>query len=276
EQAPDGPVPTPGGPLSYLHWGPIIAGAVAASASSFVLISFAAAIGLALLSPSPTWRDTSVALTVLTGLWLLLVALGSFGLGGYVAGRVRSTWATKPDEVEFRDGLHGLLAWALAVVLGAFLSLMTALSYGALGSSTVQRAPQGEPAYLAYEVDRLFRSDRRPNAPDPELRAEAGRVLMAGAGRELGNDDRAYLVRLVTARTGLEAPEGDRRVGEVLNETRQAARRARAASVVIGFMTAASLALGAASAWFAAGLGGRHRDQAISPPMRWSWRRRPV
>ena len=274
EPAPDGPVPTPGGPLSYLHWGPIIAGAVAASASSFVLISFAAAIGLALLSPSPTWRDTSIALTVLTGLWLLLVALGSFGLGGYIAGRVRSTWATKPDEVEFRDGLHGLLVWALAVVLGAVLSLMTALSYAALGSSTVQRAPQGEPAYLAYEVDRLFRSDRRPNAPDPELRGEAGRVLMAGAGRGLGNDERAYLVRLVTARTGLEAPEADRRVGEVLNETRQATRRARAASVIIGFMTAASLALGAAAAWFAAGVGGRHRDQAISPPMRWSWRRR--
>jgi hypothetical protein len=41
-------------------------------------------------------------------------------------------------------------------------------------------------------------------------------------------------------------------------------------------MMAASLALGAASAWFAAGVGGRHRDQAISPPMRWTWRRGPV
>jgi hypothetical protein len=276
EQAPDGPVATPGGPLSYLHWGPIIAGATATAASSFVLMSFATAVGLALLWPSPTWRDTSVALTALTGLWLLLVALGSFGLGGYIAGRVRSTWATKPDEVEFRDGLHGLLVWAVAVVLGGILSLMTALSYAALGSSTVQRSAQGEPTFLAYEVDRLFRSDRRPNAPDPELRAEAGRLLMAGTGHELANNDRAYLVRLVIARTGLEAPEADRRVGEVINETRQAARRARAASVVIGFMTAASLALGAASAWFAAGVGGRHRDQAISPPMRWSWRRRSV
>jgi hypothetical protein len=275
-QAPDGPVATPGGPLSYLHWGPIIAGATAAAASSFVLMSFATAVGLALLSPSPTWRDASVALTALTGLWLVLVALGSFGLGGYIAGRVRSTWATKSDEVEFRDGLHGLLVWALAVVLGAVLSLITALSYAALGSSTVQRSPQGEPAILAYEVDRLLRSDRRPNAPDPELRAEAGRILMAAAGRELTNGDRAYLTRLVAARTGLEVPEADRRVGEVLSDSRQAVRRARAASVVIGFMMAASLALGAASAWFAAGVGGRHRDQAIPPPLRWTWRRRPV
>src|SRR6185295_14232722 len=27
-----GPVPTPGGPLSYIHWGPVIAGAVLAAA----------------------------------------------------------------------------------------------------------------------------------------------------------------------------------------------------------------------------------------------------
>jgi len=245
------------------------------AASWFVLMSFAAALGLALVSPSPTWRDTSIALTTLTGLWLSLVALGSFGLGGYIAGRVRSTWSTKPEEVEFRDGLHGLLVWALAVVLGAVLSWMTALSYTALGTSTVQRPAQGEPAFLAYEVDRLFRSDRRPNAPDPELRAEAGRILMAGAGRrELTGDERAYLVRLVAARTGLEAQEADRRAGEVLSETRQAARQARATSVIIGFMIAASLALGAAAAWFAAGVGGRHRDQAISPPLRWTWPRR--
>jgi hypothetical protein len=275
QQPPEGPAPAPGGPLSYLHWGPIVAGATAATASSFVLMSFAVALGLSLLSPSPTWRDTSIALTALTGLWLLLVALGSFGLGGYVAGRVRSTWSTKPEEVEFRDGLHGLLVWALAVILGAVLSWMTALSYVALGSSTIQRSPQGEPTFLAYEVDRLFRSDRRPNAPDPELRAEAGRILMAGAGRrELTADERIYLVRLVGARTGLEAADADRRTGEVLNETRQAARQARAISVILGFMTAASLALGAAAAWFAAGVGGRHRDRAISPPLRWTWPRR--
>jgi hypothetical protein len=152
---------------------------------------------------------------------------------------------------------------------------MTAVSYATLGTSTVQRSAQGEPAFLAYEVDRLFRSDRPPNAPDPELRAEVGRILMAGAGRrELTGDERAYLVRLVAARTGLEAQAADRRAGEVLNETRQAARQARATSVIIGFMVAASLALGAAAAWFAAGVGGRHRDQAISPPLRWTWPRR--
>ena len=274
----EGPIPTPGGPLSYIHWGPVSAGAIAAAAVWFVLMTFASAVGLATLSPSPTWRDTSIALALLSGVWLLLVALGSFGLGGYLAGRVRSSWATSEDEVEFRDGAHGLLVWALAVVIGALLTWATATALASVsaGTTTVMRPTQGEPAFLAYELDRLFRSDRRPERADPEARAEAGRIIMTGAGRrDIGAEDRAYLVRLVTARTGLAPADAERRVSEVVAQARQAARRARASSVVIGFMTAASLAVGAAAAWFAAGIGGRHRDRAISPPLRWSWRRRP-
>jgi len=256
----------------------VSAGAIAAAAVWFVLMTFASAVGLATLSPSPTWRDTSIALALLSGVWLLLVALGSFGLGGYLAGRVRSSWATSEDEVEFRDGAHGLLVWALAVVIGAVLTwaTATALTSVSAGTTTVMRPTQGEPAFLAYELDRLFRSDRRPERADPEARAEAGRIIMTGVGRrDIGAEDRAYLVRLVTARTGLAPADAERRVSEVVAQARQAARRARASSVVIGFMTAASLAVGAAAAWFAAGIGGRHRDRAISPPLRWSWRRTP-
>jgi hypothetical protein len=45
----EGPVPTPGGPLSYIHWGPVVAGAVAAAAVWFVLMTFASAVGLAII-----------------------------------------------------------------------------------------------------------------------------------------------------------------------------------------------------------------------------------
>ena len=74
----------------YISWGAVIAGAIAASALTFVLITFGAAIGLAIASPSATWRDTSVALSLLSGLWLLLTAVASFALGGYLAGRLRA------------------------------------------------------------------------------------------------------------------------------------------------------------------------------------------
>src|SRR5262245_7871645 len=110
----DGPVPTPGGPLSYIHWGPVIAGAVAAAAVALVLHAFGGAIGLAVSSTAPTWRDASFALVLLSGLYVMLVALVSYAIGGYLAGRVRSSWKTSDDEIEFRDGTHGILVWALA------------------------------------------------------------------------------------------------------------------------------------------------------------------
>jgi hypothetical protein len=273
----DGAVPTPGGPLSYIHWGPVIAGAIVAAATSFVLMTFAGAVGLSIASPSPTWRDTSIGLAVLSGFWVLVTVVGSMALGGYLAGRVRSTWTTSADEIEFRDGVHGLLVWALAVVIGGLLAWGTASAITAVRSSiaTADRPTTGEPAFLALELDRLFRSERRPERADPDARAEAGRIILTGIGRrDVTTDDRAQLVRLVAARTGLAQPEADRRVAQSLQEARQAARRIRASGVIVGFMAAASLAAGAAAAWAAAGIGGKHRDQAVSPPLRWEWRRR--
>src|SRR4051812_40031074 len=271
----DGPVPTPGGPLSYIHWGPIIAGALAAAAVSFVLMTFASVIGLALASPSPTWRDTSAALALLSGVWILVVAIGSFALGGYLAGRVRSSWATTPDEIEFRDGAHGLLVWALAVVLAGLLTWATSSAVTAISATntTAQRPAAGEPSFLAYELDRLFRSERRPDTVDPDARAEAGRILMTGLGRrEMAADDRTYLTRVVSARTGLNANDAGQRVSQVVAESRQANRQARAGAIIMGFMTGASPPAGAAAAWFAAEIGGRHRDQSINPPLRFGWR----
>ena len=271
----DGPIPTPGGPLSYIHWGPVIAGAVLAAASAFVLMTFAASVGLAVASPSPTWRDASIALAILSGLWILLVAIGSFAVGGYLAGRVRSTWSTSADEIEFRDGAHGLLVWALAIVIGGFLTWATATTLSSVTAvgATQSRVTAAEAA-LAYELDRLFRTDKRPEAVDQETRAEAGRILLRGLGRDMPAEDRTYLNRLVAARTGLAPADAERRVTQVITEARQAARRTRASGIIVGFMTAASLAAGAVAAWLAAGVGGRHRDQSISPPMRWDWRRR--
>src|ERR1700733_14875462 len=73
----------------HFSWGAILAGAIAAAALAFVLDSFGLALGLAVSSASPTWRDTSFALVLLSGLYLLLVALASYGLGGCVACRMR-------------------------------------------------------------------------------------------------------------------------------------------------------------------------------------------
>jgi len=260
-----GPIPTPGGPLSYIHWGPGIAGAIVAAATSFVLMSFASAVGLMVASPSPTWRDASVWLAVLSGVWILVVAVGSFALGGYLAGRVRSTWKASEHEVEFRDGMHGLIAWAIGVMLGAVLLALTASTFAAGNAASPPRDTAGAPSFLAFELDRLF----RPEAAGPELRGEAARIIMRGLGRtELPAADRAQLVRIASSVSGLAAPEAERRVGQVLTDARNAASQARKSAVILGFSVAAALAAAAAAAWIAAGIGGKHRDEEFSPPMR--------
>ena len=259
----------------YLHWGPIVAGAIVAAATSFVLLSFAAGMGLAVASPSSTWRDTSSTVALLGGLWLLLTSLASFGLGGYLAGRLRERWSeAAPEAVEFRDGIHGLLVWGLAIVLGAILAVSTARTVPGHADATAATASTttAEPL-LAFELDRLFRSDRTPADPvnDPELRAQAARIMTAGAGHSgMAAEDRAYLIHLVEVRTGLAQLDATARVDQTIGQANQAIARARRGAVILAFMIACSLLLGVAAAWLAAALGGQHRDGAVHHEF---WRR---
>ena len=258
---------------SFLQWTPVIAGALVASAISLVLIAFGSAIGLSILSSSPTWRDASPALAVLSGLFLLLTAIASFGLGGYVAGRLRERWhqSAHDDVVEFRDGTHGVVAWALAVVI---TGLVAAASAAVIASREVQPATSpiattSEPL-IAYELDRLFRAGQRPFEGDlTYTRAEAGRILLTATGRRgIAPEDRTYLVRLVATRTGISQPDAERRVDDAIAGATTAVRKARRGAVILAFATAVSLLVGAATAWYASCVGGRHRD-GVAPSLSW-------
>src|SRR5262245_24682702 len=110
------------GKVSYVQWGPAVAGAFAAAALAFVLHTFAAAIGLAVSSSAPTWRDSSLMLQLLSGFYLILAAIVAFGVGGYLAGRMRLPVGGTDDELEFRDGSLGLLSWAMAIVLTVLMT----------------------------------------------------------------------------------------------------------------------------------------------------------
>jgi hypothetical protein len=251
---------------TYLHWSPIFAGAIVAAAISFVLLSFGSGLGLAVASPSSTWRDTSSALALLGGLWLLLTSLAAFGLGGYLAGSLREAWSTAPpDAVEFRDGVHGLLVWGLAILIGSFLTLSASRMAAGRADLTAPTAATAEPL-LAFELDRLFRSDRSPAAPgnDSEIRAQAARIITTAVGHTgMEQDDRDYLVRLVQARTGLPQPDAEHRVDQAISQAKDAIAKARRGTVILTFMIACSLLLGLPAAWLAAAAGGQHRDGAV-------------
>lgn len=262
---------------TYLQWGPAIAGAVAAAALATVLHAFAAAVGLAVSSTAPTWRDASIALWVLSGLYLVLVALASYGLGGYLAGRLRERFSfssADPELVEFRDGVHGLVVWAVATLLTALLLLMAA------SAGTRVAAPAGGAAgpatsvagenIIAFDLDRLLRGERRAGDVDTsQTRAEAARILLTASSHAgVAAEDRSYLARLVAARSGLAAPDAERRVDTAIASAKANIARARRSTVILAFMAGAAALVGAAAAWFAAGLGGKHRDDR-APSLRW-------
>jgi hypothetical protein len=245
-----------------LRWTPIVAGALTATAVSSILVTFAATVGLGVSSAAPTWRDASIALWLLSGIYLILQALISFGCGGYIAGRTRAPIASGDvEDIERRDGLHGVAAWALAVVLGV---LLTALIGMAANRPTTLTAPTSttEPTAISYEIDRLFRAAHRPpNIDLAPARTEAGRILLTSSSHSgVSSDDRAYLVQLVTATTGLAGPDAERRVDTIIAEARRAISRTRASTIILAFSVATALLLGAAAGWAGAETGGRHRD----------------
>jgi hypothetical protein len=256
------------GPL-YLQWSPIMLGAFAATALSFVLVTFGASVGLGVTSAAPSWRDASVALWILSGIYLILQAMFSFGLGGYIAGRVRgSVVPGTVEQTEQADGLHGLAVWALAVMMGAILATLlgaASLSRNPTTGSSV-RTSAAEPL-LSYELDRLYRAGRRaPNTDLTSERAEAGRILLTASSHNgMTTDDRAYLIQQVAAATGLAGADAERRVDNVIANAKTAIARSRRSTVILAFSVATAILLGAIAAWAAACAGGRHRDGAPLP-----------
>lgn len=278
---------------SAISWGPIIAGAFAASTLSFILMLLGSGLGLSMASP---WAGAGASITtfaVSTAVWLVVVQWLSSGVGGYLAGRLRTKWVdVHNDEVFFRDTAHGFLAWALATllvvgVLGSALTSMlgsgvqaasTVVSGAAMGASA-GASTTGSQARTdnatSYLVDSLFRpaDASKLAAANPEndaaATAQASRILIAGTAEGgVSADDKAYLSQLVAARTGLSEADAKTRVDTLLakaqdakTKAQQAADKARKASATFALLGALSLVIGAFIAGAAAALGGRQRDE---------------
>jgi hypothetical protein len=280
----------------YVEWGPIILGTLGALAIMVVLMTFGGALGLSITSPQPYAGLSAKALAVLAGLYAALVHVASFGAGGYLAGRMRTPWTTT-DTVEshFRDGGHGFAVWALGVVLGAVFAFsgVSAVIKAATGAATAVASagvagaaanPQ-TPAALQqlstqptdYAVDRVLAPAPGGTAPPATTpmgtRADlAGPIARAFAANvnnpQLDARDRAWLASLVSQRTGLAQADAEKRVDEAFAElkaaeqkARDAADKARKATLIAGFLAAATMAIGCAAACAGAALGARHRDE---------------
>jgi hypothetical protein len=252
---------------SAASWPAIVAGAVASAALTFVVLSFGAGLGLSVVSP---WGDAGVSATTFkigTGLFLIVIAMLSSSIGGYLAGRLRTKWTgVHSDEVYFRDTAHGFLAWALATVVG--LGLLAAPASGILGkaASGVSRAASdaaSQSGPVAGYVDALFRSDnpqQQEQGRGDGARGEVGRMLSATKGLDLDAADRTYVAKVVASRTGMAQADAETRVTTILNQAKADLDSARKAAAQLAFWLTASLVVGAFCASLAATEGGAIRD----------------
>lgn len=182
---------------SAVSWAAIFAGAAAAAALSLLLMILGTGLGFSVVSP---WRMEGISATtfgVTAIAWISFTQLAASGVGGYLAGRLRTRWAAvHSDEVYFRDTAHGFLTWAVASLLTAVVlaSAMGALGGGIRAGAAAVGAAAGSAAALTssdagsaennhalgYVVDSLFRMDNGLRA-DSGFQADSGQRDVSGS-----------------------------------------------------------------------------------------------
>jgi hypothetical protein len=263
--------------VAGVSWAAVTAGAVVSCAVTLVVLAFGVGLGLSVVSP---WSGSGVSATTFkigTGLYLVVIAMLSSSIGGYIAGRLRSRWiGVHSDEVYFRDTAHGFIAWAFATVLGAVLlasPASTLLGGAATGATQGAVSSASRAGPMDGYVDTLLRSDApasQTSGNPSDSRGEMVRLFTSSFrnGGEMKPADRAYVAKVVAARTGLSQADADKRVNDVVTQVKADMDAARKAAAQLAFWLTASLLIGAFCASLAATEGGGLRDG--------TWRRNPV
>lgn len=285
---------------SAVSWGAIFAGAAAAAALSLILLMLGTGLGLSSVSPWKQDGVSAVAFGITTILWLTFTQLMASGMGGYLAGRLRTKWvAVHTDEVYFRDTAHGFLAWAVASLATAALLTSTIGSIvsggvqagaavaggaaavaagGAAAAGTTMAKSDTDGGPMGYFVDSLFRKDQAVASPGAAVSeqatsaAEVSRIFMSTVKTgSLSADDTRYVGQVVAQRTGLSQQDAEKRVTdtyarlqaklrEAENAAKEAADKARKAAATAALWLFISLLVGAFVASLSATYGGRRRD----------------
>jgi hypothetical protein len=144
----------------------------------------------------------------------------------------------------------------------AEVSADTTAAPAASGATTTTAAPSSSASASAT-----------PAADTTAIRDEVGRIFMQAGDEPVADTDKAYLSQVVAQNTGLPPDQAQARVDEVMTamdqakqQAAEAAETARKTSVVAAFITAASLLVAAAGAFWAAQMGGNHRDKQVVFP----------
>ena len=251
---------------SAVSWGAIFAGAAAAASLALMLLMLGAGLGLTSISP---WDNQGLAagtVGIAAIAWLTFTQIVASGMGGYLAGRLRTKWVdTHTNEIYFRDTAHGFLTWAVALLVSAVLLTTTISSLiggsakvigsvaGGATATAVNNAGEGSSVLskssMEYFTRSLFRASgstpagnsnasgndvmamNQPVPPKAESPAQLAEVTGIFANSiysgALPKDDLTYVAQLVSQNTGISQQEAEQRVQAVYDKAQANLKEAK-------------------------------------------------
>ena len=251
---------------SAVSWGAIFAGAAVAASLALMLLMLGAGLGLTSISP---WENQGLAagtVGIAAIAWLTFTQIVASGMGGYLAGRLRTKWVdTHTNEIYFRDTAHGFLTWAVALLVSAVLLTTTISSLiggsakvigsvaGGATATAVNNAGEGSSmlskSSMEYFTRSLFRASgstpagnsnasgndvmamNQPAPPKAESPAQLAEVTGIFANSiysgALPQDDLTYVAQLVSQNTGISQQEAEQRVQAVYDKAQANLKEAK-------------------------------------------------
>jgi hypothetical protein len=254
------------GGVSAVSWGAIIAGTAVAAATSLLLFALATGLDLASLSSWPHRGLSAASVTTLAAITLIVTQWISAGLGGYITGRLRTSWVgTHTHEVFFRDTVHGFITWCMATVLLASGVFSPAPSSPGAALRRGAVAALGAPAACNMDMNKPSACPAQSATPAQSLRP--GELLAQPAPTVGEPGESRPLLPVTPASIELPASNEPPAGNELALASKEPfveaqlvsaadAREAATSSV----LTALSMLIGAFIASVSAALGGRLRD----------------
>ncbi|HWA30892.1 MAG TPA: hypothetical protein VG867_07330 [Rhizomicrobium sp.] len=147
-------------------WSSTFAGAFVAVAVTLFLLALGSGLGLVLVSPD---RTSVPAFLTLGAIYFFAAQAFGFAVGGHITGRLIGPAPETAKEENFRSAAHGLVVWALTVMVTASLIALGSIVAGNMAITAAASSTRFAPAqpmssnYVSYWVDMLFRPAPGPS-----------------------------------------------------------------------------------------------------------------
>ena len=161
--------------INRVAWGPVLAGVAMAVVVQFILNLVGIGIGVASLVPDTTSNWAVANLSLGTALWWTASGIIASYCGGYAAGRLSG------DPTESSAGWHGLVSWAVSVIIlsGLVVGGAGVFTGGMLNTTSLTNTASLRGQQPVTQADNTANTAEATVPPSPAGTAEGVQVPVA-------------------------------------------------------------------------------------------------